>query len=180
MGDMGELNMAKTLIIIDMQNDFITGGLGSEAAQNIVEPLCDYITNFNSNENIICTRDTHDWNYLNTLEGQNLPIEHCIQDTAGWCIDDRILKALREKRYNIINKNHFGTLEWKSISYMITSEIEICGVCTDICVISNAIILRTIFPEAKITVLSDLCAGTSEEHHKQALEIMYQCDIEVR
>lgn len=172
--------MAKTLIIIDMQNDFITGGLGSEAAQNIVEPLCDYIKNFDGD--IICTRDTHDWNYLNTLEGQNLPIEHCIENTAGWCIDDRILKTLRDKTYAIINKNHFGTLEWHrdDLRRMMKSEIEICGVCTDICVITNALILRTIYPEHKITVLSDLCAGTSEEHHKQALEIMYQCDVEVR
>ena len=175
---MGELNMAKTLIIIDMQNDFITGRLGSEEAQKIVEPLCDYIKNFEGN--IICTRDTHDWDYLNTREGQHLPIEHCIHDTAGWCIDDRILRVLKEKNYEVANKNNFGTLVWADIRSIIKSEIEICGVCTDICVISNAIILRTIFPEAKITVLSDLCAGTSEEHHKQALEIMHQCDIEVR
>ncbi len=176
--------MAKTLIIIDMQNDFITGVLGSLQAEKIVQPLCDYIKNFKGN--IICTRDTHDWNYLNTLEGKNLPVEHCIENTAGWCIDDRILKALKGKQYTVINKSTFGTLEWNGwlSTYFYDNlkkcDIEICGVCTDICVISNALILKTMYHEHNIAVLKNLCAGTTEEHHVRALEVMGQCQIEVK
>lgn len=173
--------MAKTLIIIDMQNDFISGDrLGSVKSEIIVQPLCDYIKNFDGN--IICTRDTHNWNYLNTLEGTYLPVEHCIEGTAGWCIDDRILQALRDKRYRILDKYYFGTLSWDrdDIRNMMKSEIEICGLCTDICVVTNALILRTIFPESKITVLSDLCAGSTPKHHESALDVMRQCQIEVK
>ena len=175
----------KFLIIIDMQNDFISGSLANKDAEAIVEPLCEYIKNFEGD--IICTRDTHQVDYLNTMEGKHLPIEHCIKDTAGHCIDDRILKALRGKKYFVIDKPTFGTLEeWDkflSIYLLGKSEnydIEICGTCTDICVISNALILKTMYSECIISVLKDLCAGTTKEHHEQALEIMRQCQIEVK
>ena len=174
----------KILIIIDMQNDFITGSLANKDAEAIVEPLCEYIKNFEGD--IICTRDTHQVDYLNTMEGKHLPIEHCIKDTAGHCIDDRILKALRSKKYAVIDKPTFGTLEWDRFlsTYFLENlekwDIKICGTCTDICVISNALILKAMYSEHNISVLKDLCAGTTKEHHEQALEIMRQCQIEVK
>lgn len=174
----------KTLIIIDMQNDFISGSLANKDAEAIVEPMCEYIKNFKGN--IICTRDTHQANYLNTMEGKNLPIEHCIEDTAGHCIDDRILKALRGKDYIVIDKNTFGTLEWGNwiSTYLYDNlekcDIEICGTCTDICVISNALILKAMYHEHNISVLANLCAGLTKEKHEAALNVMSSCQIEIK
>ena len=170
----------KILIIIDMQNDFITGSLANKDAEAIVEPICKYISKFKSD--IYYTQDTHDYCYLKTHEGKYLPIEHCIVGTTGWCLHDNISRALHGSGHGV-RKYTFGYDGWEhflDIHNTKEYEIEICGTCTDICVISNALILKALYSNVKITVLKDLCAGTTKEHHEQALEIMRQCQIEVK
>ena len=173
----------KVLIIIDMQNDFISGSLANKDAEAIVEPLCEYIKTFKGR--IICTKDTHDEEYLKSQEGKKLPVEHCIYDSAGWCIDDRILKALRGKKWIAITKKTFGTTEWQqswiggSSWAKGNAEILLCGTCTDICVISNALILKALFPETSVTVLSNLCAGLTPELHEAALKVMRSCQVNI-
>lgn len=176
--------MEKIFITIDMQNDFISGSLGTPEAVAVVDKIRNKIeSNFDDYTAIFFTRDTHGYNYLNTQEGKKLPIEHCLFESAGWAITDRLIglfykKKLRPNCLKFINKNHFGTFDWeKYISY--PSEIEICGVCTDICVIVNALILKTMFPEARIIVDASCCAGTTPEMHKKALDVMKSCQIEV-
>lgn len=168
--------MEKVLVIVDMQNDFIDGSLANKDAQNIVSGICNLIKGWDGD--IICTRDTHYANYLNTSEGQKLPVEHCIKDSAGWCVNDNILKALRGKEYCYLNKSTFGSLEWKDFDLRL-AEIVLVGTCTDICVIANALLLKTFYPDADIKVISSLCAGVTKEKHEAALETMRSCQINV-
>ena len=170
----------KVLIIVDMQNDFITGSLANPDAQNIVKPLCDFIRNFDG-ERIICTRDTHGDNYLNSAEGKKLPIKHCIEGTPGWCVEDSIRQAIVEAGYEpfYIDKPTFGYQDWRYYSVCEANEIIMTGTCTDICVVSNALILKSAAPDANIVVRSDLCAGLTKEKHEAALETMRSCQIEV-
>ena len=169
-----------TLIIIDMQNDFITGALANPDAEKIVDPICELIKGWKGN--IIATRDTHDYNYLNTAEGKKLPIEHCISDTPGWCIEKRIARALGEvTAKKIVNKyNSFG-LGWSSnaINNDLREDVYIVGTCTDICVISNALVLKTVYPYKNFIVYEDLCAGTTPEMHKEAINVMKSCQIDI-
>lgn len=174
--------MEKYLIIIDMQNDFVTGSLGTPEAVTIVDRIKNKIENeFDDLDGVFFTRDTHGYDYFNTQEGKKLLIKHCIFETAGWTIVDKLIEPfLTHKNIFIktINKNKFGTFEWeKYIKY--PSEIEICGVCTDICVIVNALILKTMFPEARIIVDASCCAGTTPEMHKKALDVMKSCQIDI-
>ena len=164
-----------TLIVVDMQNDFITGSLGSAAAEKIVSNVVEKANR--EWDHIIFTQDTHLHNYLNTFEGQNLPIKHCIFGTEGW----EICKSLKEiaDRNTTVQKNTFGFLDWKDILKEKNDVIEVCGLCTDICVVSNALILRATFPFTRIVVDSSCCAGTTPEKHEAALEVMRSCQIEV-
>jgi len=173
----------KYLIIVDMQNDFVTGPLGTLEAVAIVDKIKEKIEKIEKDPSvkIIFTRDTHYRNYLHTLEGLRLPIEHCIFETPGWCVVD----SLREATYKTysskyINKYTFGNLNWEQeIHDNGTVEIEIVGVCTDICVISNALILKATYPEILITVDASCCAGTTPEMHQKALDVMRSCQIEI-
>jgi len=168
----------KLLIIVDMQNDFITGSLANKDAEAIVPGICDLIKNWKGD--IFCTQDTHYPNYLETQEGNNLPVEHCIYQTAGWCIHDDILKTLRTKNYNCILKSSFGSpelTEYRTIDNY--EEVVLVGTCTDICVVSNALLVKSFFPEVKVTVISSLCAGVTKEKHEAALETMRSCQINV-
>ena len=170
----------KTLIVVDMQNDFISGSLANPAAAAIVEPMAEYIKNFEGD--IIFTRDTHYPDYFETQEGKNLPIMHCQYGTNGWEINDTLFEAVRPKRteWTVVDKNSFGDiyeLEDEISSY--TDEIYLCGTCTDICVISVALSLKARFPEVKMYCIADLCAGLSPEKHAAALEVMRSCQIEV-
>lgn len=170
----------KTLIIVDMQNDFIDGALANPAAAAIVEPMVEYIKNFYSD--IICTRDTHYTDYLLTQEGKNLPIPHCICDTAGWELNDQIFDAVRTyaEDFIVVDKETFGDISTICHNlYKDTDEIYICGTCTDICVISIALNLKARYPEVKIYCIADLCAGLTPEKHAAALEVMRSCQIEV-
>ena len=166
----------KTLIVIDMQNDFIDGALGSPEAQAIVSHVKKKIEEYDTREDaIVFTRDTHFDNYLETNEGKNLPVKHCIMGTNGWQIADGLEVACA--RY--INKPTFGWTEWKQLEFEDGDEIEIVGICTDICVVSNALILKAMFPEVHITVDSSCCAGVTPESHKAALLTMKMCQINV-
>lgn len=165
--------MKKTLIVVDMQNDFIDGSLGTKEAVAIVENVKNKIAEYKKNGGeIIFTRDTHQKNYLETPEGIKLPVEHCIEGTVGWQIAD----GLEAEDAKYINKPTFGYTKWNEMSF---DEIEIVGLCTDICVVSNALILKAQFPAAKISVDSRCCAGVTPESHNAALETMKMCQIEI-
>ncbi len=166
----------KYLIVVDMQNDFITGSLGSVLAEKIVPDVVEKVKNFDGK--IIFTRDTHFADYMQTQEGENLPVEHCIKDTDGWQICDE-LKAYANE---VVDKITFGSVDLPGILKDYgdeIDEIELCGLCTDICVISNAMILKASFPETKIVVDGKCCAGVSVESHKTALEAMKAVQIEI-
>ena len=166
--------MKRTLIVIDMQNDFIDGALGTPEAQAIVPNVKKKIEEYKARgDTIIFTRDTHNADYLETNEGKHLPVEHCIEGTHGWLISDEVDCV----EYGHINKNSFGYSLWKY--YNLEEEIELVGLCTDICVVSNALILKAQFPENNITVDASCCAGVTPESHQAALTTMKMCQINV-
>ena len=165
--------MKKTLIVIDMQNDFIDGSLGTKEAQAIVGNVKRKIGEYRARgDEVIFTRDTHQENYLDTPEGKKLPVKHCIYGTEGW----KIAKELEVQDSVCIDKPTFGWIHWNERSF---GEIEIVGLCTDICVVSNALILKATFPDAEITVDASCCAGVTPETHRAALETMKMCQIRV-
>ena len=167
----------KTLIVIDMQNDFINGALGTPEAVAIVPGVIAKIKEYKESGNeIIFTRDTHFDNYMQTSEGKKLPVEHCIDGTHGWKIPDEI--DIPECLH--INKQTFGFIGWNMFTESdFGDEIEIVGLCTDICVVSNAMILKAAFPELKITVDASCCAGVTPGSHIMALQTMKMCQINV-
>lgn len=166
----------KTLIVIDMQNDFVTGSLGTKEAQTIVPNVKRKIQEYyDRGDQIFFTRDTHYSNYLRTQEGQKLPVEHCISGTEGW----EIVDGLEVPNCTHINKTSFGWDGWDDWYDFDYEEVELIGVCTDICVISNALILKAQFPEVKITVDASCCAGVTPELHEAALKVMRSCQINV-
>ena len=169
----------KILVVVDMQNDFITGALGSPAAQTIVEPVAKRIKEFSGE--VIYTRDTHFPEYMQTQEGRKLPVPHCIKDTHGWQIDERI-PVIEGSR--IFDKITFGSTELAKYLVELNEKgniegIELVGLCTDICVISNAFIIKASLPECEVTVDASLCRGVSDESHKNALAAMRVCQINV-
>lgn len=164
----------KTLVVVDMQNDFITGALGSEDAKRIVPNVVDLVKNFDGR--IIFTRDTHGADYLQTQEGEKLPVPHCIKDTDGWQICDALLSYADK----VVDKITFGSVDLPDMIEKDTEEIILCGLCTDICVISNAMLLKAHFPEKKITVVENCCAGVTPESHETALRAMQAVQIEVK
>lgn len=171
--------MSKLLIVVDMQNDFITGALGSQQAEAIVAAVQVKVADYRQNhEEIIYTRDTHDTDYLTTQEGQQLPVAHCILGTPG----HEITPALDTEGCEIFDKTSFGSL---ALAAKIAQtgkeydEIELCGLCSDICVVSNALILKAQFPETKVTVDATCCAGVSAESHQAALLTMKTCQVNV-
>lgn len=177
--------MKKVLIVVDMQNDFITGALGSIEAQTIVPNVVEKVKNWDGE--LLFTRDTHYESYMNTFEGQRLPVPHCIYKTAGWQIIDELTHFIKYS-YDIIDKRTFGFEDWKheildryvnDIDALSELDITLIGVCTDICVISNALALRMYFPNAKITVDASCCAGVTPEKHAAALEVMKSCQIDI-
>lgn len=172
----------KILIVVDMQNDFIDGSLGTPEAQAIIPKVKEKIEEYRKNNYpILFTRDTHYENYLETQEGKNLPIKHCIKETEGW----KIKEDLDCLDCAHVNKESFGwdfwgiTLDPFYTDIKDIEEIELVGVCTDICVVSNALILKSQFPETKITVDASCCAGTTVENHKAALKVMKSCQVNV-
>lgn len=177
--------MKKILVVVDMQNDFITGALGNAECQATVEKVVDVIKN-NKYDNIFLTRDTHHDNYMETQEGKNLPMPHCIENTAGWEIVDAVSEAVavcRDADVKIINKPTFGSVELGAILREIYDKedaiIDFCGVCTGICVISNVMIAKANCPEAEIRVFQDACACITPESHRTAIEAMRLCQVSI-
>lgn len=175
--------MNKVLVIVDMQNDFVYGALGSPEAQNIVENIKWKLDCARQNGDlVIFTRDTHYDNYLDTKEGKYLPVKHCIKDTEGWEIVSELTPQDNEI---VINKTSFGSfsipdtiLDFYGDTFNIV--VDICGVCTDICVISNALILKAVFSEGgDIYVDHQCCAGSNLANHDAALNVMKACQINV-
>ena len=169
----------KVLCVIDMQNDFIDGALGTAEAVAIVGNVRDKIDIYRKNgDTVIFTRDTHYDNYMDTAEGAKLPVPHCIKDSYGW----QISSALEVGESKVIDKPTFGSVELGNYvsSLENAQEIEIIGLCTDICVISNALLLKAAMPEVPISVDSACCAGVTPESHSNALAAMKMCQIEIR
>lgn len=171
--------MQEILIVVDMQNDFIDGALGTAEAAAIVPKVAQRIREFKGK--VIFTRDTHEENYLETQEGKNLPVSHCIRNTFGW----EIRPELEELRKEIpVDKETFGSVK---LGEMLKAEngenpikkITFVGLCTDICVISNALLVKAFLPEAEIVVDAACCAGVTPESHKTALDAMKVCQIKV-
>lgn len=176
----------KYLIVIDMQKDFVTGALGTKEAQAILPSVIARIVAAKSaGETVLYTLDTHETDYMDTAEGRKLPVPHCIRDTAGWLPEDGVLEALEGALG--FEKPTFGSIELAD--YLATQAedpsgkgmtIELCGVCTDICVVSNTLLIKATLPEAAIIVDSALCAGVTPAAHEAALATMRSCQIDVK
>ena len=166
----------KYLIVVDMQADFIDGSLGSPQARAIVPKVVDLVNRFDGQ--VIFTRDTHGPNYLKTQEGRKLPVEHCIHGTPGW----QICRELQPFARDVVDKLSFGSIALPRLLAQngTPEEITLCGLCTDICVISNAMILRSAFPETPVYIEASCCAGVTPESHETALNAMRAVQIEVR
>ncbi len=173
--------MKKVLVVVDMQNDFVDGALGTPEAVAIVPNVVKKIKEFDGV--IYATLDTHFENYLESAEGKKLPIAHCIKNTDGWKLNDEIIKALDDKKCTLVQKRTFGSIDLPVMIGEAVAKndfsIEIVGLCTDICVVSNALILKAVYPETDITVDASCCAGVTPEKHKAALETMRSCQIDV-
>ncbi len=165
----------KVLVVVDMQNDFINGALGTKEAEAIVPHVAEKIKGFDGT--VLFTRDTHEKEYLNTQEGRYLPIEHCIRDTYGWQLAPEIEEL---RKTEVIDKPSFGSIELGNyIKVLNPEEVTLIGLCTDICVISNAMIIKAFLPEVPVKVDASCCAGVTPESHERALEAMKMCQIEV-
>lgn len=173
--------MKKLLVVIDMQKDFVDGALGSKEAVAIVDNVVKKIEGFDGD--IIATYDTHAQNYLQTQEGKNLPVPHCIKGTEGWELDKNVQAALDKKGFKAIEKPTFGSTDL--VEYVKTNydpaqiEIELIGLCTDICVVSNAILMKANFLETKVSVDPTCCAGVTPDSHNAALTTMKMCQVNV-
>ena len=174
--------MKNILIVVDMQNDFVDGALGTSEAEGIIDTVVKKIESFDGD--IFVTYDTHFENYMQTQEGSKLPVPHCIKGTDGWNLNAKVQSALENKEYIQIEKTTFGAVEMpKIIADRYKSEeisIELIGLCTDICVVSNALLLKANFTETPISVDANCCAGVTVEKHNAALEVMRSCQIDVR
>jgi nicotinamidase-related amidase len=192
----------KAVIFIDVQKDFIDGALRNEKAIEVTPKIVDFAKDCVENGyKLYATRDTHEKTKMNyhfesdkrvdeivsgyfaTLEGKKLPVEHCIECTDGWMIDNRLMEVL-DGKCTFVNKPTFGSFDLAEIiaedfENNNLNEIVLCGFVTDICLLSNAFLLRAKFPNTKITVMKDLCAGTTDENHEAALKVMQSCQIEV-
>lgn len=174
--------MKKVLVVVDMQNDFVDGTLGTKEAVAIVPNVAKKIREFDGDE-IFVTHDTHFENYLDTLEGKKLPVIHCIEGSHGHEINAEIKNALAGRRYSDVIKAGFGSF---SITRGLKDrypgeemEFELVGLCTDVCVVSNALIIRAGYPNARITVDASCCAGITPETHEAALAVMKCCQIDI-
>ena len=181
--------MTDLLIVVDMQRDFVSGALGSEQARAIVPAVCARIQQAKAeNTQVVFTLDTHEDHYMDTREGRFLPVPHCIRDTPGWALEPDIAKECARGMMSF-EKPTFGSTALCDYICALAAEkgaiagkgfhIELCGVCTDICVVSNALILKAEFPEVEITVDASCCAGVTPATHQAALETMKMCQINV-
>lgn len=175
----------KYLIVVDMQNDFITGSLGTKEAREIVPKVIEKVKNYDGN--ILFTRDTHTEAYLQTQEGKNLPVKHCLFEEEGWRLEAGLedIAGKLGKTVKFYNKPSFGSVELASDlarenEKEPVTEIELCGLCTDICVISNALLCKAFLPEVPVYVDASCCAGVTPDSHKNALEAMKMCQVSIK
>ncbi len=196
--------MKNVFVVVDMQNDFVDGALGTPEAQAIVNKVADQIrARANKDTILLVTKDTHNADYMETLEGKNLPVAHCIKNTHGWELAPAIQEAIydtRDKYFgfdsyfpyvadHIVCKPTFGSMDLQNLLFVIDdmtgtqsgeiAEITLCGLCTGICVLSNAILCKATMPEVPIKVIEDCCACVTPESHKTAIEAMKLCQIEI-
>ena len=173
--------MQKILVVVDMQKDFVDGALGTTEAVAIVDNVVKKIENFDGD--IIVTYDTHFDNYMETQEGKNLPVPHCIKGSDGWMLDKKVQAAVDAKGFKAIEKPTFGSTElteYIRANYNPSQlEIELIGLCTDICVVSNALLLKANFLETNVSVDSSCCAGVTVDSHNAALTTMKMCQVNV-
>lgn len=173
--------MKKYLVVVDMQKDFVDGALGTKEACAIVPAAVKKIRDFDGK--IFATFDTHYENYMETAEGRKLPVPHCIKDTEGWQLDRNIAAALAKKKFTPVEKLTFGSVDLPGFIRKDADgeefTIELIGLCTDICVISNALLLKANFPEAAIAVDEKCCAGVTPVKHDAAIETMRSCQIDI-
>lgn len=177
----GGIGMKHFLVVVDMQKDFVDGALGSAEAQAIVPAVAQKIRAFTGD--IFVTLDTHYDDYLQTAEGKNLPVPHCIKPTEGWQLDSTVAAALQGKSYTAVEKHTFGSVDLpRLIEKAADGEaftLELAGLCTDICVVSNALLLKAHFPEAPVSVDASCCAGVTPQAHTAALATMQSCQITI-
>lgn len=196
--------MKKVLVIVDMQNDFVDGALGTPEAQAIVPKVADYIRAHADKDTVLVfTKDTHDVDYMFTQEGKHLPVAHCIKDTHGWELAPAIQEALYDVRNqyhsfdsyfpyitdHIVCKPSFGSLDLVNLLYVLDddtgmqpgdiAEITLMGLCTDICIFANSVLAKTTLPEIPVRVVADCCAGVTPESHQRALDAMKMLQIEI-
>ena len=173
--------MKQFLIVVDMQKDFVDGALGSAEAQAIVPAVAEKIRGFSGE--IIVTYDTHEEDYMETREGRFLPVPHCIRDTDGWQLDAAVAEALSDRAYTVVEKPTFGAVTLPEVVEQLAGDeeftVELIGLCTDICVVSNAMLLKAAFPEADMSVDAACCAGVTPASHQAALTTMSCCQITV-
>jgi len=173
--------MKRILVVIDMQKDFVDGTLGTKEAVGIVDSVVDKIKSFDGE--VIFTRDTHYEDYMNTQEGKNLPVVHCIKDTDGWQLDSKVAAVVPDGA-KIFDKPTFGSTELARYINEINQaegieEVVMIGLCTDICVISNAMMVKAFMPEVQISVDASCCAGVTPQSHDNALEAMKMCQVRI-
>ena len=173
--------MKKILVVIDIQNDFVDGALGTKEAAGMIPAAAEKIRSFDGE--IFATLDTHYDNYMQTAEGKKLPVPHCIKGTPGHSLNPSVAEALSGKSCTYVEKNTFGSVELPDLVRKTAGNgefsIEMIGLCTDICVISNALLLKAHFPEIPMTVDASCCAGVTPELHKAALAAMKSCQIDI-
>ena len=171
--------MKKIIVVVDMQNDFIDGALGTQEAQQMLPRLAAKLER-EKDAALIFTMDTHNQYYMDTQEGKKLPVPHCIKPEHGWKVAEQLQRFV-DRAAAVIEKPSFGSLALpQAVSKIEADEIELVGLCTDICVISNAMILKAAFPEVTLAVDASCCAGVTPESHANALAAMKMCQIEVR
>ncbi|MBO5146304.1 MAG: cysteine hydrolase [Lachnospiraceae bacterium] len=170
--------MKKVLVVVDMQKDFIDGALGTKEAAAIVDNVAEAVKSFDGE--VVFTRDTHFENYMETQEGKNLPVPHCIKDTDGWQLD-RKLEVLKTDEMKVFDKLTFGSVELAAYlkENQELEQVTLVGLCTDICVISNALLIKANLPEVEIRVIEKCCAGVTPQSHANALEAMKMCQIQI-
>lgn len=170
--------MRKVLVVVDVQNDFVDQALGTKEAVSIIPSVVEEIRK--DYEKIFVTLDTHEANYMDTLEGKYLPVPHCIKGSEGWKLNRDVEEALNGRNALYIEKPTFGSFALvQHMTSVLPDEITLVGLCTDICVISNALLLRAALPNTKITVVEKACAGVTIEKHNAAIEVMRSCQIDI-
>ena len=174
--------MKRVLVVVDMQKDFVDGALGTAEAVAIVPRVAKKIADFDGD--IVVTYDTHEEDYLNTAEGEKLPVVHCVKDTDGWQLNATVQEALDTKGYIAVEKPTFGSTMLPSLLDALADgepfEAELCGLCTDICVVSNALLLKAHYPSYPLSVDAACCAGVTPASHEAALTTMRMCQIDVK